>query len=171
MILRQISLRLAAAALLLTGCAGIAATPSPAPTAMPTATPTASPAPTASPTPSPAPTVADITQFIPAGRYSMEMPTGAEAAPGTWLIEVSPGGIEWTNPENGSRFSPGKILEVTATTLVFGADPGCPDQSSGATSGSYTYTKEGNNFVFALVADSCAGRRDTMILAPWIPEL
>jgi hypothetical protein len=166
----------------LAGCAGSPATPSPQPTAQPTpmvtAQPTPSPQPTAQPTPmvtaqptpSAAASVADITSFIPAGSYSAEVPAGSEAAPGKWLMKVSAAGIEWTNPENGSTFSPGAILEITGSSLVLAADPGCPDQTQGATTGSYDYRKEGSTFVFALVSDSCAGRRDTLTSSPWSPQ-
>ena len=109
----------------------------------------------------------DVTAFLPAGSYSVEIPAGMEAAPGRWVLEIAAGGLMWTNPENGARFSPGTVVEVTSSTLVLGPDPACPDQVGAPTAGTYRWQRNAGQLSFTLVSDSCAGRRDTLIAAPW----
>jgi hypothetical protein len=152
--------------LVVAGCSTGAASPtgdqSPSP-AVPTGAPTAGPTTEASQAP------VDVTALIPAGTYAAEVPAGGEAAPGRWVMELERSGIMWTNPENGSTFSPGTVTEVTNDTIVFGPDPGCPDQGASPTPGTYTWKVDAGQLRFTFVSDSCAGRRDTLSTAPWTP--
>lgn len=109
------------------------------------------------------------TNLIPPGRYTAEIPEGVEAAPGQWTMEVTRDEILWTNPETGSIFSPGEVVEVTSTRIVFAPDPGCPDQEGEPTEGSYEWSWDGGQLSFTLESDSCLGRRDTLTTAPWEP--
>ena len=83
-------------------------------------------------------------------------------------MEVAADGITWTNPQNGATFSPGEVTEITSITIVFAADPGCPDQQS-PTAGTYDWRVDAGQLIFTLVSDSCAGRRDTLTPSPWKP--
>jgi hypothetical protein len=126
--------------------------------------------PTVGPTTEPSPAPIDVTPLIPAGAYAAEVPAGVEAAPGRWVMELKSSGILWTNPENGSTFSPGTVTEITKDTIVFGPDPGCPDQGGSPTPGTYKWAVEAGQLRFTFVSDSCAGRRDTLSTAPWTPS-
>ena len=110
------------------------------------------------------------TDLIPPGRYTTELPAGLEGAPGLWQMDITPEAITWTSPE-GNSFSPGEVVEVTTTTIVFAPDPECPDQAGEPTEGSYEWSVDGGQLTFTLVSDSCAGRRDTLTAAPWEPVL
>ena len=123
---------------------------------------------TASPTTAPSASSGD-TSLIPPGTYTAEIPEGVEAAPGRWRMEVTGSGIVWTNPESGSTFSPGEVVELTSTRIVFAPDPGCPDQEGEPTEGSYEWSWDGGQLRFTLESDSCLGRRDTLTTAPWEP--
>jgi hypothetical protein len=117
----------------------------------------------------PSPAAVDVTTMIPAGTYAAEVPVGAEAAPGRWVMQLDSSGILWTNPENGSRFSPGTVTAITNDTIVFAPDPGCPDQGGSPTPGTYTWKLDAGQLRFTFGSDSCAGRRDTLSTAPWTP--
>ena len=109
------------------------------------------------------------TNLIPQGRYAAEIPEGVEASSGRWTMEVTRDAISWTNPETGSTFSPGDVVELTSTTIVFAPDPACPDQEGEPTQGSYEWSWDGSQLRFTLESDSCLGRRDTLTTAPWEP--
>jgi hypothetical protein len=109
------------------------------------------------------------TNLIPSGTYTADIPEGVEAAPGQWTMEVTPDGIVWTNPETRTTFSPGEVVEVTSTGIVFAPDPQCPDQEGEPTEGSYEWSWDGGQLSFTLESDSCLGRRDTLTTAPWEP--
>jgi hypothetical protein len=109
------------------------------------------------------------TNLIPPGRYTAEIPEGVEASSGRWTMEVTQDAILWTNPETGSTFSPGEVVEVTSTRIVFAPDPGCPDQVGEPTEGSYEWSWGGGQLSFTLESDSCLGRSDTLTTAPWEP--
>jgi hypothetical protein len=117
----------------------------------------------------PTPGVSGDTDLIPPGTYMAEIPEGVEAAPGKWTMVVTPDGMVWTNPETGSVFSPGEVVKLTSTTIVFAPDPGCPDQDGEPTEGSYGWSWDGGQLSFTLESDSCLGRRDTLTTAPWEP--
>jgi hypothetical protein len=110
---------------------------------------------------------ASAASLLPLGRYVAEVPPGVEAAPGTWRMTITENGITWVNPLTGSSFSPGDVLDVSSTTIVLAPDPQCPDQGADATTGTYGWEFDGSVLTFALEADSCAGRRDTLTAAPW----
>jgi hypothetical protein len=168
----------AIASWVIAGCSSAASTPgtqasrapaTPAVTAAP-ATPIATAAPaTASVARTSAPTTAanDVTAFLPAGSYTAEVPEGMEGAPGTWKMEIGPGGLMWTNPQNGSKFSPGEVVEITSSTIVLGPDPGCPNQDGAPTAGTYEWQLDAGQLTLTHVSDSCAGRRDTLTASPW----
>jgi hypothetical protein len=107
--------------------------------------------------------------LIPPGRYTAEIPEGVEASSGRWTMEVTRDAISWTNPETGSTFSPGDVVELTSTRIVFAPDPACPDQEGEPTQGSYEWSWDGGQLRFTLESDSCLGRRDTLTTAPWEP--
>lgn len=148
---------LGTAVLLVAGCSNAASSPSRAPSA-------------GVPSPATSRAASGGTSLIPPGRYTAEIPEGLEAAPGIWTMEVTPEAITWTNP-GGTSFSPGELVEVTSTTIVFGPDPGCPDQEGGPTEGAYTWSVDGGQLTFTFASDSCLGRRDTLTAAPWEPAL
>ena len=104
--------------------------------------------------------------LIPQGRYTAEIPEGVEAAPGLWTMEIGPEGITWTNPGTGAVFSPGDVVEVTDTSIVFAPDTTCPDQDA-PTEGTYAWSLDGTHLRFTVESDSCLGRRDTLVSAPW----
>lgn len=135
-----------------TGSSLVSSSPSPASASQPTATTTGSSA---------------GANLIPAGTYTAEIPEGVEAAPGRWTMEVTQDLILWTNPETGSTFSPGEVVEVTNTRIVFAPDSGCPDQGGEPAEGSYDWSWDGVQLSFTLESDSCLGRRDTLTSAPW----
>ena len=164
----------AIASWLIAGCSSMTSSPASQPSRAPATGPaagTASPLVTAAPAGAAtgAPTTAglDVTAFLPAGSYSADVPAGLEAAPGLWKLEIAADGLMWTNPENGATFSPGKVVEVTSSTIVLGPDPGCPDQVGGPTAGTYGWLLDGGQLTLTLVSDSCAGRRDTLTASPW----
>lgn len=103
---------------------------------------------------------------IPPGTYTADVPAGVEAASGQWTMEIGADSIVWTHPE-GHSLSPGDVLEMTSTEIVFAADPGCPDQGGEPTDGRYEWSWDGEAVSFTLDSDSCAGRRDTLTSAPW----
>jgi hypothetical protein len=113
-------------------------------------------------------TQASGTNTIPPGRYLAELPAGLEGAPGLWQMDITPEAVTWTSPE-GNSFSPGDLVEVTATRIVFAPDPECPDQAGEPTEGTYEWSVDGGQLSFTLVSDSCAGRRDTLTAVPWEP--
>jgi hypothetical protein len=113
------------------------------------------------------PAASEVTSLLPLGTYTAEIPAGVEAAPGQWRMEITNDGITWLNPETGASFSPGDLVEVTSTTIVFAADPGCPDQGGTPTNGTYQWHTDGEQLVFTVDSDSCAGRSDTLTSAPW----
>ena len=154
-------------ALVVVGCStgGSSATGDPSPSRA-----AANVAPTVAPTTEASPAPIDVTGLIPAGTYAAEVPAGGEAAPGRWMMQLESSGILWTNPENGSTFSPGTVTKITDDTIVFGADPGCPDQGGSPTPGTYTWQVSAGQLRFTFVSDSCAGRRDTLSTAPWTPS-
>ena len=129
--------------------------------------PTATPAPTATAEPSVA--ASAVMGLLPLGTYTAEVPPGVETAPGIWTMQVTDEGITWVNPETGASFSPGDVVEVTPTTIVFAADPACPDQEGTPTPGTYEWQSDGVQLRFTVVSDSCAGRSDTLTSAPWTP--
>lgn len=102
---------------------------------------------------------------IPPGTYTADIPEGVEAQAGTWTMEVTGNAITWTHPE-GMTFSPGELLEVTGSRIVFAADPACPDQDD-PTEGAYQWEANGRELSFTVESDSCAGRRDTLTSATW----
>jgi hypothetical protein len=126
-------------------------------------------APSGTPTAEPSTAAIDVTALIPAGTYAAEVPAGREAAPGRWVMKLDSSGILWTNPENGTTFSPGTVSEVTNDTIVFAPDPGCPGQGGAPTPGTYTWKLDAGHLRFTFISDSCAGRRDTLSTAPWAP--
>ena len=134
-----------------TGSSAVSSSPSPASASPPMATSGSSPG----------------TDLIPPGRFTAEIPEGVEASPGRWTMEITQDEIVWTNPETGSTFSPGDVVEVTSTRIVFAPDPGCPDQEGEPTQGTYEWYWEGGQLSFTLESDSCLGRRDTLTAAPW----
>jgi hypothetical protein len=144
-------------ALLVAGCSA-AAPPSPTPTPQPT------------PTPAPSYTAVDPTSQLPAGKYEANITqSGLEAPPGVWKMDLSKDGIVWHNPYNGSVFSPGVIIEVTSSTIVFAPDPECPGQGGAPGTGTYDWKLDQGQLKFTVVSESCLGRRDTLITAPWTP--
>ena len=106
------------------------------------------------------------TGLIPAGRYTADIPEGVEAAPGHWAMTIGADGIVWNNPETGATFSPGDVVEVTSTKIVFAPDPQCPGQDE-PTEGTYEWSWDGQLLRFTVESDSCLGRRDTLATAPW----
>jgi hypothetical protein len=167
----------AVASWLIAGCSSVAPSPASRTSSAP-ATPVVTPAPAtprvtaaAAPTPvvtsAPTTVAIDVTAFLPAGTYSAEVPAGLEAGPGTWTLEIGPDGLMWTNPENGATFSPGRVVELTSSTIVLGPDSGCPGQDGGPTAGTYEWQLDAGQLAFTLVSDSCAGRSDTLTASPW----
>ena len=109
----------------------------------------------------------DAANLIPSGTYTAEVPEGVEASPGLWTMRVTPDGITWTNPETHATFSPGEVVEVTSSGIVFAPDPQCPDQAGEPTEGTYEWSMDGGQLSFTLESDSCTGRSDTLTAAPW----
>jgi hypothetical protein len=100
------------------------------------------------------------------GTYTATIPSGVNAAPGTWRLSMAAGGWMFTHPD-GNTFSPGSVVEITADEVVLAADPGCPGQAGTATEGSYRWSIEGTSLTFELVSDSCRDRIDTLTSSEW----
>ena len=103
---------------------------------------------------------------IPHGTYTATIPSGVNAAPGEWKLTVAAGGITYTHPE-GHGFSPGSIEEISATEIVFAADPTCPVQEGTPTTGRYGWSAERTSLTFVLISDSCQDRIDTLTSSAW----
>jgi len=145
---------------MIAGCSNAAAPP-------PTGTPAAPATAPIAVTNAPSTMAIDVSAFIPAGSYSADIPAGLEAAPGTWTMRIDAAGLTWTNPETGATFTPGKVEDVTNSTIVFAPDPACPGQGGSATAGTYQWQLDAGQLAFTVLSDSCAGRRDTLTATPW----
>jgi hypothetical protein len=104
--------------------------------------------------------------LLPHGTYVATIPPGVNAAPGEWKLTVTANGITYIHPE-GHSFSPGRVEAISATEIVFAPDPQCPVQEGTPTNGQYDWRVEGNSLSFAVIADSCQDRIDTLTSSEW----
>ena len=105
--------------------------------------------------------VASIDPTVPYGTYSATIPSGVNAQPGTWGLTITADVVSFTRPDGGS-FSPGAVVDITATEIVLAPDPGCPVQEGTPTEGRYRWSREGDALRLELVSDSCQDRIDTL---------
>ena len=100
------------------------------------------------------------------GTWTATIPAGVNASPGTWTLTVSAAGVNFTRPD-GQGFSPGALLELTASEMELAADAGCPAQTGTPTAGRYRWTRDGDALTFEVVSDSCQDRIDTLTTSEW----
>jgi hypothetical protein len=149
-------LSLAGLVILAAACASPAASTAPSGTATFTSA--------TSPSAIPSTTNVDLLALL-AGKYGTTIPADAGAPPGQWGLAIENGGLVFTHPE-GRTFSPGTVEEVTATEIVLGPDPACPDQQT-ATAGRYRWNLDGDTLTFEEVSDSCRDRASTLTAEAW----
>ena len=100
------------------------------------------------------------------GTYTATIPSGVNAAPGTWKLTISAGGWMFRHPD-GHTFSPGAVTEITATEVVLAPDTGCPVQAGTPTEGRYRWSLEATTLTFEVESDSCQDRIDTLTSSEW----
>lgn len=100
------------------------------------------------------------------GTYTASIPAGVNAPPGSWGLTVTPDEVTFTRPD-GRSFSPGTLVELTATEIVLGPDPDCPVQEGPATEGRYLWSRDGDTLTLEVVSDSCQDRIDTFTSSTW----
>jgi len=100
------------------------------------------------------------------GSWTATLPEGVNAEPGTWTLTVTANDLRFTRPD-GQSFSPGALVELTASEVVLAADAGCPTQTGTPTEGRYGWTRDGDAVTFEVVSDSCQDRIDTLTTSSW----
>jgi hypothetical protein len=100
------------------------------------------------------------------GSYTATIPSGVNAAPGDWSLDIATSGWTYTHPE-GHRFTPGIVTELTANEVVLSPDRGCPVQAGTPTEGRYRWTLAGTSLKFDVISDSCQDRVDTLTSSVW----
>lgn len=140
-----------------------ACTSSPSDSPSPTAASSASAAASVAASPTPLPSDPGALLF---GSWTAAIPAGVNASPGTWTLTVSATGVNFTHPD-GHGFSPGALIELTASEMKLAADLGCPDQVGTPTAGHYRWTRDGDALTFEVVSDTCQDRVDVLTTSEW----
>ena len=86
---------------------------------------------------------------------------------GDWQLRIDEAGMTFVQPD-GFDFSPGDVVSVSASEVVFAADPECPTQEGIPTEGTYTWALD-DALVFTVVSDTCRDRAALLTQAPWEP--
>jgi hypothetical protein len=90
------------------------------------------------------------------------------AEPGTWGLTVTASEVSFRRPD-GQSFSPGAVVDITASEIVLAPGPECTVQHGPPAEARYRWSRVGSALKFEVVSDPCQDLIDTLTSSEWSP--